>query len=215
MKKNLDRMRSTPPDRRPEREPVDETSLRDLLQLAGIPPSDKKAANWLKEAVQGARSVRRSAKERPLPADHNDHLAKIEKRANDLMKEIERLRRQPRCWHAFWTTGVFSPVRLNLLERPEVISTLEDIVRAAKHARDQRRGPPSKASKQHVVDFAFAFFARFSPKKPSGTATGAFAGFAREFYGVVTGADPKDGDGLDRQIRQAAARLQHEHVRAT
>ena len=215
MQKSLDRMRSTPPDRGPEREPVNETILRDLLQLAGIPPSDKKAAKWLEEAVQGARSVRRLAKKRPLPADHNDHLVKVSKRAKDLIKELERLRLQPLCWDAFWTSGVFSPVSLNQLERPDVISTLENIARAAEHARDRRWGPPGKAGKQHVVDFAFAFFARFSPKKPSGTPTGAFAKFAREFYGVVTGADAEKDGGLDRQIRQAAARLQHEHLRST
>jgi hypothetical protein len=54
-----------------------------------------------------------------------------------------------------------------------------------------------------VVDLAFAFFVRFSVHEPSGTATGAFAKFARKFYAHVTGVDPEQHRGLDRQIRQA------------
>jgi hypothetical protein len=54
-----------------------------------------------------------------------------------------------------------------------------------------------------VVDLAFGFFQRFSPRTPSGTPTGAFANFARAFYSAATASDP-ERRGLERQIRQAA-----------
>ena len=62
---------------------------------------------------------------------------------------------------------------------------------------------------------AFSFFVRFSAHTPSGTPTGAFATFAREFYSAVTGVDPeKRGGGIERQITQAVTRLPIEHQRA-
>jgi hypothetical protein len=55
-----------------------------------------------------------------------------------------------------------------------------------------------------MVNLAFGFFVRFSPRRPSGSPTGAFATFAREFYSAATGVDAEDHGGLDRQIRHAA-----------
>ena len=89
----------------------------------------------------------------------------------------------------------------------EVLSTLKTIMRAADAAKDRRQGRRREVGKQHVVNLAFAFFVRFSPHRPSGTPTGAFAGFARTFYVAVTGVDPEEHGGLDRQIRQALTRL--------
>jgi len=42
---------------------------------------------------------------------------------------------------------------------------------------------------------ALAFFDRFSAHTASGTPTGAFAKFTREFYVAVTGVDPEDHSG--------------------
>jgi hypothetical protein len=204
----------TSPDRRHplDREPLTENNIRQLLQLAGSPPSDEKAAAWLNEAIQGARTILRAAAQRPLPADHNDLLADIEKSAKELTKRIQRLRRHPFSWYAFWRSSVFGPVHLDRVEVREVLSTVENIIRAADTAKDRRKGRRREIGKQHVVDLAFAFFVRFSPEKPSGTPTGAFAKFARAFYGAVTELDTEDG--LDRQIRQAVTRLPIEGQRA-
>jgi hypothetical protein len=52
------------------------------LRLAGVAPSDKKAAEaWLREAIELAQSMYRAVKQRPLPVDHNAPLADIEKAA--------------------------------------------------------------------------------------------------------------------------------------
>src|SRR5262245_6500427 len=75
---------------------------------------------------------------------------------------------------------------------------------AADMAKDRLQGRRREAGKQHVVDMALGFFHRFSPHSPSGTPTGAFATFAREFYSAAIGSDPERYGGLDRQIRQAA-----------
>jgi hypothetical protein len=72
-------------------------------------------------------------------------------------------------------------------------------------AKDRRQGRRRKTGKQQVVNLAFGFFERFSPRSPSGSPTGAFATFAREFYSAAIG-DPERHGGLDRQIRQAATR---------
>src|SRR5438128_7181583 len=78
-------------------------AMGELVRLAGVPPSDKKAAAaWLSDAIELAKSKYRAAKQRPLPADHNALLDDIEKSAKELTKRIERLRWHPIPWHAFW-----------------------------------------------------------------------------------------------------------------
>ena len=64
-----------------------------------------------------------------------------------------------------------------------------------------------------MVDLAFAFFVRFSLYQVSGTLTGSFAEFAREFYRAAMDIDPEQHGGLDRQIRQALTRLPIERAR--
>jgi hypothetical protein len=95
-----------------------------------------------------------------------------------------------------------------------VLSALKKIVSAAQDAKDNRKGRRRETGKQHVVDVALAFFVRFSPSRPSGTPTGGFAEFAREFYFAVTGVYAKSHGGLERQIRQALERLPIERERA-
>jgi hypothetical protein len=191
-----------------------ENSVRELLQLAGVPPSDRAAAAWLKEAIEGARSSYRAGRQRARPADHNDLLIAIERSAKELTKRIERLRRHPLSWRAFWHSRPFGPVYRDRVEVGEVLSTLDTVLRAAEAAKDRRHGRPRELGKQHVVDLAFAFFVRFSAHRPSGTVTGAFATFARAFYAAVTGVEPERHGGLDRQIRRAATRLAVERQRA-
>src|SRR5947199_7387356 len=55
---------------------------------------------------------------------------------------------------------------------------------------------------KHGANDAFAFFVQFSPHRPSGTTTGAFARFARTLYAAVTGVTLEDHGGLVRPIRQ-------------
>lgn len=192
-----------------------ENSIPHLLKSAGVPASDKAAVAWLSDAIAGARHNYAAAKKRPLPADHNAPLAEIEKSAKKLIKGIERLRRYPSSRNAFWRSKAFGPVHGDRVEVREVLSTLENIVRAADAAKDRRQGRRREAGKQHVVNMAFAFFVRFSPHRPSGTPTGAFAEFARTFCVAVTGADWEKHGGLDRQIRQALTRLSIEQARST
>lgn len=189
-------------------------TLSHLLQLAGVSPSERQAAAWLREAVAGAQPNPRAV-ERPRPIDHNAPLVDIEKSARKLARQLERLRRKPFTRYAFWRSRVFGPVQKDRVEVPQVLATLEKIASAADAARIKRLGRPPATEKQHVVNSAFAFFVRFSPRKVSGTPTGAFATFARAFYGAATGRDPEDDGGLDRQIRQAQKRLPIERQRAT
>jgi hypothetical protein len=191
------------------------SAMGELLRLAGVAPSDKKAAEaWLSDAVKLARSMYRATKQQPLPVDHNAPLADIEKSAKALTKRIERLRRRPIPWHTFWRSSVFGPVHHNRVEVPDVLFTLAKVVTAAGTAKDRGKGRRREFAKQRVVDMAFSFFVRFSAHTPSGTSTGAFATFAREFYSAATGVDPEDHSGLDRQIREAARRQSTTRPRA-
>jgi hypothetical protein len=189
--------------------------IPDLLKLAGVPPSNKVAAAWLSNAIVGAQHSFEAGSARPQPADHNALLADIKKSAKQLNKRIVRLRQHPASWRAFWRSSVFGPVYLDRMEIREVLGTIEDIVRAADAAKINGQGRPRATAKQHVTDLAFAFFVRFSPRQVSGTATGAFARFARAFYAAAIGADPEQHGGLDRQIREAQKRLPIERQRAT
>jgi hypothetical protein len=183
-----------------------ENRIRELLQLAGVPASDKKAAAWLNAAIAGAKDNYRAAQERPLSADHNAMLADIEVAARKLTKRLERLRRHPVTWRSFWHSSVFGPVLIDRFEVPDVLTALERIIGAAGSAKDPRHGRRREVGNQHVVNLALGFFERFSPHRPSGTATGVFSKFAREFYFTAIGVHAKQHGGLDRQIR-AAARL--------
>jgi hypothetical protein len=191
-----------------------EISIQHLLQLAGVSPSDGAAASWLSEAIEGARASYKVAEQRPHSADHNELLADIEKSAKELTKRVERLRRHPFSWRAFWRSRAFGPVYGNRIEVDAVLDALQTVVRAADMARDPRQGRRPEVGKQHVVDLALAFFVRFSRHRASGTATGAFARFARAFYAAVIEGEPERYSGLDRQIRQAATRLPVEPQRA-
>jgi hypothetical protein len=203
-----------------------EEEFKHLLQLAGAPASDERAMSWLRDALVAAQAFNRAAKQRPLSADHNDLLADVAKKARELAKQLQRLRRQPNSWHAFWrsvepqTASSFTrravaeddvkrafrePVDRARVGADEVLSILKNVERAAQTARDRRKGRPRVVGKQHVVDLAFAFFVRYSPLEPSGTPTGTFARFARAFYAAAIKLDPDDDDGLDRQIRTASA----------
>jgi hypothetical protein len=190
-----------------------DSRIRELLRLAGVQPSDEKAVAWLSSAVKALRRDDKAVVKRPLPADHNALLANIEKSAKKLIIQLERLRRHPSSQHTFWHSMAFGPV-YNRVEVREVWSTLETIIAAADMAKDRRRGRRRETRKQQVVDLAFGFFVRFSPRTPSGTRTGAFATFAREFYSSTTGSNSERVDGLDRQIRQALTRLPIELERA-
>jgi hypothetical protein len=189
--------------------------MGELLRLADVPRHrTKEAAAWLSDALELAQSIDRAVKQRPLPVDHNALLADIAKSAKELTKRIERLRWHPVTHHAFWRSSVFGPVHHNRVEVHDVLSTLEKVVTAAGTAKDPGKGRRREFGKQRVVDMAFSFFIRFSAHRPSGTPTGAFAKFAREFYSVVTGVDSEEHNGLDRQIRQAVTRRPTEHQRA-
>jgi hypothetical protein len=190
------------------------SSIGDLLRLAGVSPSNKEAAAWLNDALESARASYQTANRRPQAADHNALLADIEKSARELTKRIERLRRHPASWSAFWRCSVFRPIQLDRAEVSEVLSTLAKVMHAADNARDRRKGRQREVGKQHVVDRALGFFVRFSAHRPSGTRTGAFAAFARAFCAAVTEVDRDGHDSLDRQIRQAVKRLPIERQRA-
>ncbi len=190
------------------------SSTGNLLRLAGVSPTDKKAAAWLNDAFESARARYQAGKRRPLSADHNALLADIQKKAGELTERLERLRRHPASWRAFWRCSVFGPFHLDRAQDSEVISTLAKVIHAADTARDPNQGRRREVDKQYVVDRAFGFFVRFSAHRPSGTPTGAFAAFARAFYAAVTEVDPDGHGGLDRQIRQAVKRLPIERQRA-
>jgi len=193
---------------------LEREQLQHLLQVAGISPSNNNAAAWLRQTLEGARSSYKVAKERPIAADYNTLLEDIEKSAKELIDRIERLRRYSASWLAFWRSTPFGPVDLERVELREVLSTLENIASAADAAKDRRHGRRRKTGKKNAVDLAFAFFVRFSPHQPSGTPTGAFARFAREFYSAATGSEPDQDGGLDRQIREAAKHLSIDRERA-
>ena len=191
-----------------------ENRIQHLLQIAGIPASDERAAAWLRDAIPGARSTCRANDQRVPSAEHNSLLADIERTAKKLSQQIQRLRRVPASQRAFWRSHPFGPVYADRIEIAEVLDVLDRIAASAKAAKGRRKGRPRDNRKQQLADLAFAFFVRFSPRKSSGTSSGAFSRFAHEFYTAVTGDSAEKQGGLDRQIRRASAtRLPIERAR--
>ena len=64
--------------------------MGELLRLAGVAPSDKKAAEaWLSDAIDLAQSMYRAVKQRLLPVDHNALLARTERISDKALKCVQ------------------------------------------------------------------------------------------------------------------------------
>jgi hypothetical protein len=207
-----------------------EKQLKELLELAEVRWSNTGARSWLQSALLAAGALNPTKKkegQRPLPTDHSERMADIARAASKLNRELVRLRSHPYSWAAFWRAVEtrlknisvimdeedFSRYRARSgrLDDRTCLATLGHLASAAEAAKESRMGRPLAAEKQHIVDLAFGFFARYSPLKPSGTHTGAFGEFARAFHAA---AIKRDAGDLDRQIRVAMSRLPIQEERA-
>ena len=192
----------------------DDELIDELLRLAGVSTENSGARSWLETGLAAARSIGEAARP-PTPAKHNAPLDKVARASDRLVVALEQLRSHPYAYASFWRFTAFGPVYNSEFERPGVIGTLTDIRAAARKARVGRTGRPRNFLKQHIVDLALAFCARFSPKKPTADVNNFFTPFAERFFEVSTGlsADEK-GHGIDRQITVALRRLPLEKQRA-
>lgn len=199
----------------PARQSDDET-INELMELAGVSAADHKARGWIGSALAASRAL--AAQEpRPSPAKHNAPLNAIERAADRLTTALIALRRHhPQAHGDFWRSATLGPVRDGNFEAPAVMATVKNIRRAACRARIIQTGRPRDYRKQHVVDLALAFWARFSPERPSSDAKNQFVDFASVFYERATGLSIEGkGHGIERQIKVALRRLPIEGQRAT
>jgi len=187
-------------------DPIDE-----LLPLAGIPPDNSAARRWLETALDAARSI--GPVPQPSPAERNAPLGEIEKAVAKLVAAFEQLKSHSYTHASFWRFAAF--VHGDRFERRDVMHTLKNIGDAARKAREGRAGRPRKLRKQHIVNWALAFCARFSPARPSSDVNNFFPPFAERFFQLSTGLSVESqGNGVDRQIRVALNRLPIEMERA-
>ena len=207
----------------PDTEFPDDGTIDELLRLAGVSLEHSVARGWLESALAAARGTlepRLAATgtmhvAQPSPAKHNAPLDKIERAHDRLITALEQLRRHPYAHASFWRFAAFGPVYVNEFERPDVMGTLTNIRDAARKARVSRTGRPRNFRKQHIVDLALAFCARFSPKRPSTDANNFFPPFAERFFEHSTRFSVEEkGRGVGRQITVALKRLPLEKQRA-
>jgi hypothetical protein len=201
----------------------DDGTIDELLSLAGVSTEHSAARRWLESALAAARGaleprlVATGATRipQPSPAKHNAPLDEIERASNRLIAALKQLRRHPHAYASFWRFAAFGPVYVSEFERAGVIPTLTNIRDAAREARVSRTGRPRNYRKQHIVDLALAFCARFSPKKPSSDANNFFTAFAERFFELATGSSVEGkGHGIGRQVKVALKRLPLEMERA-
>jgi hypothetical protein len=201
----------------------DDGTIDELLSLAGVSTEHSAARRWLESALAAARGaleprlVATGATRipQPSPAKHNAPLDEIERASNRLIAALKQLRRHPHAYASFWRFAAFGPVYVSEFERAGVIPTLTNIRDAAREARVSRTGRPRNYRKQHIVDLALAFCARFSPKKPSSDANNFFPAFAERFFELATGSSVEGkGHGIGRQVKVALKRLPLEMERA-
>ena len=194
----------------------DEGTIDELLRLAGVSTKRSAARRWLENALVAARGTPEPRLvPQPSPAKHNASLDKIERASDRLITALKRLRNHPHAHASFWRFAAFGPVYVNEFERAGVIPTLTHIRDAAREARITRTGRPRNYRKQHIVDLALAFCARFSAKRPSSDVNNFFPRFAERFFELATGSsvDGK-GHGIGRQVKAALKRLPLEMERA-
>ena len=177
------------------------------------------ARRWLESALAAARGTLEprlgASPYQPSPAKHNAPLDKIERASDRLIAALKQLRGHPHAYASFWRFAAFGPVYVNEFERAGVIPTLTNIRDAAREARVSRTGRPRKYRKQHIVDLALAFCARFSPKTPSSDVNNFFPPFAERFFELATGSSVEGkGHGIGRQVKVALKRLPVEMERA-
>ncbi|MET4279815.1 MULTISPECIES: hypothetical protein [unclassified Bradyrhizobium] len=193
----------------------DNETISGWLKLAGVPTTDSKARGWIESALAASRALA-AHEPRPTPAKHNAPLNAIARATDQLIAALDDLRRHGHSHGAFWRCEAFGPLRGPNLETPAVISTLENIRHAACKARMTQTGRPRDYRKQHIVNLALAFWARFSPYKPSSDGKNNFVDFASLFYEQATGLSvERKSHGIDRQIKAALRRLPIESQRAT
>jgi hypothetical protein len=194
----------------------DDGSIDELLRLAGVSTERSAARHWLESALAAARgSPEPRLVPQPSPAKHNAPLDEIERASNRLFAALKQLRSHPHAYASFWRFAAFGPVYVSEFERAGVIPTLTHIRDAAREARISRTGRPRNYRKQHIVDLALAFCARFSPKKPSSDVNNFFPTFAERFFELSTELSVEGkGHGISRQVKVALKRLPAEMERA-
>jgi hypothetical protein len=205
-------------------ESANDGALDELLPLARVSTEATAARRWLEDALIAARGTVKPqlaaagatrAPKKPPPAKHNAPLKKIERTAAQLIAALEQLRRHPYAHGSFWRFKAFGPVYASGFERAGVMPTLTNVREAARKAQIRRTGRPRNVRKQHIVDLALAFCARFSPDTPSSDVNNFFPRFAKRFFEHAIGLSVDDkGCGIDRQIRVAIRRLPIEMERA-
>jgi hypothetical protein len=184
-----------------------------LLKIAAVPKErEAEAVNvlvrYLGQRKNGGKSAVRSlydaAGQRGTPSGHNEHLNKVVKAAEALLKQLVALRRRPYAHADFWLHEGFGPVdEGGAIERPTVMRTLATIKDAASAGRMKKQGRPTALGKQRVVDTALDAFKRVAPDiEPTGYDGKPFCLFAEKFFKIGTGKKP---GSLSRQIRVAVA----------
>ncbi len=188
--------------------------IDELLNLSGASYADTAARSWLETALSGARAVAAS-KSQPSPVKHNAPLDTIEQTARRLNMALVELRHHSHAHYNFWRSAAFGPALADKVENRDFERILTPFHRAAKSARVSRNGRPRALRKQHILDLALGFCARFSPAKPSNDEKNFFRAFAERFFECATGLSTEGrGQGIGRQIRAALQRLPIEKARA-
>ncbi|MGY4472305.1 hypothetical protein ACVWWK_008014 [Bradyrhizobium sp. LB9.1b] len=198
----------------PARQSDDET-INELMELAGVSTADHKARGWIGTALAASRAPA-AYEPRPSPAKHNAPLNAIERATDRLIAALNALKCHGHAHSYFWRAAAFGPIRDANSEAPTVLATVKNIRHAARSARMTQTGRPRNYRKQHLVDLALAFWARFSPNRPSSDQQNKFVDFASLFYEQATGVSvERKGHGIERQIKVALRRLPIEGRRAT
>ena len=194
----------------------DDGTIDELLRLAGVSTERSAARRWLESALVAVRgTLEPRLAPQPSPAKHDAPLDEIERASKRLIAALKQLRSHPHAYASFWRFAAFGPVYINEFERAGVIPTLTHIRDAAREARVSRTGRPRNYRKQHIVDLALAFCARFSPKRPSSDVNNFFPPFAERFFELATGSSVEGkGHGIGRQVKVALRRLPAEIERA-
>ncbi len=194
------------PTWRPNSQEIDE-----LLDLAHVSTRDGAERRWIGDALVAAHALARS-KPRPCPAEHNKPLDAIERSAHQLLVALDQLEKQPHAHRNFWSSVAFGSGKY---EDVKVFSALKNTRSAARSARVSGIGRPPDRRKQHIVNFALAFSARFSSLRPSSDEGNFFRLFAERFFECTTGLSIEDkGRGIGRQTKVALRRLPIETARA-
>ena len=163
---------------------ADRYTVDDLINIARISNARKvEAAQHLRDQLPWLKYFLTELHARPKPAEFNGPLERLAKKASAAASELRRLEQQYTLQHNALTKGANESRWAAIYDIGGRLDALAKLAQRAKMPRGKQRD----LARYSAVQFAYGFFVRFSPIKPSYAASNALIEFSEALWEIVIG----------------------------